>query len=176
MSILLVTLIALSLSMDAFSLSLLYGTLKMDKNSKIKLASIVGLFHFIMPILGNLVGNTIIKILPIKANIIVFMILFFIGIEMIIESFKENSKTNYLDILGMILFAFAVSLDSFTTGLCLDIIYKNKLVSVILFSSFSFLFTYLGLYLGEYINNKAGKISTFFGGFILIIISILYII
>ena len=76
----------------------------------------------------------------------------------------------------MLLFSFAVSLDSFTTGLGLDILYKNKLVSIILFSIFSFSFTYLGLNLGEYISNKIGKISTFFGGIVLMLIGLIYII
>lgn len=176
MSILLVTLIALSLSMDAFSLSLAYGTLKMNKSSKLKLSIIVGIFHFFMPLLGDMVGYTIINLLPIESKIIVFFILFLIGFEMIIESFKENSNIKYLDLIGMILFGFAVSLDSFTTGLGLNVIYYNKFVSIILFSLFSFLFTYLGLNLGEYINNKVGKISTFFGGITLIVIGTFYII
>ncbi len=176
MSIIPVMLIALSLSMDAFSLSLAYGTLSTNKNYKIKLSLIVGIFHFIMPILGSIVGYTIINILPIKPSIIIFMILFFIGVEMIIESFKENSNIKYLDLIGMLLFSFAVSLDSFTTGLGLDVLYKNKLVSIILFSLFSFSFTYLGLNLGGYISNKIGKISTFFGGIVLILIGIIYII
>lgn len=173
MSIIPVILIALSLSMDAFSLSLAYGTLNINK---IKLSVIVGLYHFFMPLLGYNVGYKIINYLPIKSTIIVFMILFFIGFEMIIESFKDNNKIKNLDLIGMLLFGFAVSLDSFTTGLGLNIIYKNKLVSIILFSSFSFIFTYLGLNIGEFINNKIGKLSTFVGGLVLIIIGLFYII
>ena len=173
MSIIPVILIALSLSMDAFSLSLAYGTLNINK---IKLSVIVGLYHFFMPLLGYNVGYKIINYLPIKSTVIVFMILFFIGFEMIIESFKDNNKIKNLDLIGMLLFGFAVSLDSFTTGLGLNIIYKNKLVSIILFSSFSFIFTYLGLNIGEFINNKIGKISTFVGGLVLILIGLFYII
>lgn len=176
MSIIPVILIAISLSMDAFSLSLAYGTLKMNNSSKLKLSIIVGLFHFFMPFLGDFVGYTIINILPIDSSIIIFMILFFIGFEMIIESFKENANIKYLDLIGMFLFGFAVSLDSFTTGLGLNVIYKSKLISIMLFSIFSFLFTYIGLNLGEYINNKVGKISTFFGGITLMLIGLFYVI
>ena len=176
MSIIPVILIALSLSMDAFSLSLAYGTLKMEKASKLKLSIIVGLYHFFMPLLGDIVGYNIINLLPIKPEVILFMILFFIGVEMIIESFKDNKSIKYLDLFGMLLFAFAVSLDSFTTGLGLNVIYNNKFVSIILFSISSFIFTYIGLNLGEYINHKLGKISTFFGGLTLILIGLFYII
>ena len=75
-----VILIAVSLSMDAFSLSLLYGTLKMDRITNLKLSIIVGIYHFFMPLLGNVVGYTIINVLPIKPNFIVFMISFIFSI------------------------------------------------------------------------------------------------
>ena len=176
MSIIPVLLIAFSLSMDAFSLSLAYGTLKMSKSNKIILSIIVGLFHFFMPLLGDIVGYTVINVLPIKPHYILFIILFFIGFEMIIESFKDNNSIKYLDLLGMILFGFAVSLDSFTTGLGLNVIYNNKYISIIFFSIFSATFTYIGLNLGEYISCKIGKISTFIGGLILIFIGVFYII
>ena len=57
MSLLIIT--AVSLSMDAFSLSLLYGTLGMKKEEKLILSFIVGIFHFIMPLLGKCFGNLI---------------------------------------------------------------------------------------------------------------------
>ena len=46
----------IGLSMDAFSLSLSLGTTNPEKNIILKTALIVGLFHFIMPILGYFIG------------------------------------------------------------------------------------------------------------------------
>ena len=88
MAIIMVLIVAVSLSMDAFSLSLAYGTLNFPKKNIMLLSIIVGLYHFFMPILGMHVGNIIISILPIKPSTLVFIVLFFIGIEMIIESLK----------------------------------------------------------------------------------------
>ena len=59
MSITIIFLIAVSLSMDAFSLSLAYGTLNVDKSKRILLSIIVGAYHFFMPILGMNVGKTV---------------------------------------------------------------------------------------------------------------------
>ena len=42
----------IGLSMDAFSLSLSLGTTNPKKSIILKTALIVGLFHFIMPLLG----------------------------------------------------------------------------------------------------------------------------
>lgn len=171
---LLIFIIAVSLSMDAFSLSLAYGTLNLEKNKFKQLALIVGIFHFIMPILGTLIGKVIINTLPILPNTLVFIILFLIGVQMILESFKEERNIKKLDLIEMLLFGFAVSIDSFTTGISL--IYQSLILSSLLIALTSFTFTYLGLILGKKINKLIGKISTIIGGIILIIIGIMYVI
>lgn len=175
MAIIMVLIVAVSLSMDAFSLSLAYGTLNFPKKNIMLLSIIVGLYHFFMPILGMHVGNIIISILPIKPSTLVFIVLFFIGIEMIIESLKEDRNIKMLSIIEMIIFGLAVSIDSFTVGLGLEVIYKSPFVSAFIFSISSFVFTYLGLYLGKMINNVIGRVSTIIGGVVLIIIGIFYL-
>ena len=176
MSLILVIIIAISLSMDAFSLALAYGTLNFEKKEITLLSTIVGLFHFIMPIIGMCVGNVIINLLPIKPDTVVFMVLFLIGVQMIIESFKDTRKINKLTIIEMFLFAFAVSIDSFTLGLGLKVIYKYPIISALIFSITSFIFTYIGLNIGKKINSIISNYSTILGGIILIIVSILYLI
>lgn len=176
MSLLIVFMVAVSLSMDAFSLSLAYGTLNLNKKSINTLSLIVGIYHFFMPILGMFVGSTIIYLLPITPNTLVFMVLFLIGVQMIIESFKEDKNVKKLNFLEMLLFGFAVSIDSFTLGLGLRVIYKVPLISASVFSITSFLFTYIGLTMGKKINEIVGRLSTIIGGILLIIISIMYVI
>ena len=51
MSIIMVIVIAVSLSMDAFSLSLAYGTLNLEKSQIRLLSLIVRLYHFFMQML-----------------------------------------------------------------------------------------------------------------------------
>ena len=63
MEIILLVIIAVTLSMDAFSLSLAYGTIGLDKKNIILLSCIVGIYHFIMPQIGNLFGILILKII-----------------------------------------------------------------------------------------------------------------
>ena len=175
MSIYIIITIAVSLSMDAFSLSLAYGTLNLEKQYIKKLSSIVGIYHFIMPLLGLTIGNILLKIIPIDPNIIVCVVLTFIGIEMIIDSFKKEDNIKIMTIKEMILFGLAVSLDSFSVGIGLEALTKNYILSVSMFSLSSFIFTYIGLTIGKKINNMIGQISTLIGGIILIIIGITYI-
>ena len=169
-----VIIIAISLSMDAFSLSLAYGTRNIKNINIITIT--VGLYHFFMPLLGMNVSKKIIDLLPIKPTTLVFIVLFLIGIEMIIETFKEEKEVKKMNIIEIIIFGLAVSIDSFSVGLSLKTIYKYPIVSSITFSISSMIFTFLGLKLGKYINKKIGSISTILGGITLIIIGVIYIV
>ena len=85
---------------------------------------------------------------------------------------EEDSNTNLSSILSMILFALAVSIDSFAIGIGLNSIYDNHIISALTFSLFSFTFTLIGLLIGKYISNKIGNVSKIVGGLILIALSI----
>lgn len=176
MSLYIIIVIAVSLSMDAFSLSLAYGTLNLEKKYILKLSVIVGIYHFFMPLIGLKLGNIIENIINVNPNLITLIVLSYIGIEMIIESFKKQEKVKKMNLKELILFGLAVSIDSLSTGIGLNTITQNYIASVTIFSLTSFIFTYLGLILGKKINNIIGKISTLIGGIILIIIGIMYII
>ncbi len=176
MSFFIVIIIGISLSMDAFSLALAYGTHYITNKQINMLSVIVGLYHFIMPLLGLLVGKKIINLLPIKTNVLVFIILFLIGVEMIVESIKNEVVIRKINFMEMLVFGFAVSIDSFSLGISLKTIYNDYYLSVITFSICSFLFTFLGLKLGKYINRSVGPLSTLIGGIVLIIIGLFYLV
>lgn len=167
-----ILIIAISLSMDAFSLSLIYGTLNIDKKKILLQSLIVGIYHFIMPNIGNCIGNNISNIITINSNLLVFIILIIIGIQMIIDTFKQKE----INIKKMFSFGLAVSIDSFSIGITLKSISSNILLSTTIFMIVSLLFTYLGLTIGKNVNKKIGKISTILGGIILIIIGLLYVV
>lgn len=170
-----IMLIALSLSMDAFSLSLAYGTLNLEKQYIKELSIIVGIYHFIMPLIGHRIGNILLKLIPLNPDIIVFIVLTYIGIEMILDSFKNEEIKKIMTLKELLLFGLAVSLDSLSIGIGLDAISKNHVTTLLTFSITSLTLTYIGLLLGKTINNKIGKISTLIGGIVLIIIGITYI-
>ena len=102
MNIILIFIIAVSLSMDAFSLSLAYGTISMSKKEIRLLSIIVGIYHFFMPILGMLIGKFIFNIMHISGDLIVLIIFSFIGINMIIESLKKEEKVKKMKLGEMI--------------------------------------------------------------------------
>jgi len=175
MGFFLVIIIAISLSMDAFSLSLAYGTLGVSKKQIYILSLIVGIFHFFMSLIGLFIGSSILNIIKIDTNYIVFIVLLIIGMEMIYESFKEKEDMKIMEKLELFFFAFAVSIDSFSVGLTLTSINDNYILSSFIFAVTSFIFTFLGLILGNKIKNLVGRISTIIGGIVLMVIGIMYI-
>lgn len=170
-----VIMIAIGLSMDAFSLAILYGTLNFNKRKTLTLSSLVGVFHFFMPLLGNLIGIIILKILPIEPNIVVGIIFFIISIQMILSIFKQEEIVDLKGMFATMLFAFTVSIDSFSVGIGLSAICDSKILAVSIFSITSFLFTYVGLSIGSKLTEKFGKWSTLFGGAILLLLSFAYL-
>ena len=167
-----ILLIGISLSMDAFSLALIYGIRGLTQKQKILLSIIVGIYHFIMPLIGLSFGTLLDNINIISINIIASLILLYIGIDLIISNFKKEDKIEITK-TGFLIFGLSVSLDSLTIGIGLKAITDSYLLSSIVFSLSSLIFTYLGLTLGNVIGNKIGSYSKLIGGIILILIAII---
>ena len=158
--------------MDAFSLALVYGMQGMTKKQKIFLSIIVGIYHFIMPLIGLIFGTILDNINLISIDIIATLILIYIGIDLIISNSKKEDRLEITKI-GFLIFGLSVSIDSLTIGIGLKAITNNYLISSIIFSLTSLIFTYLGLTLGNIIGNKIGSYSKIIGGSVLIIIAII---
>jgi len=170
MEIYTLSLIAFGLSMDAFSLSLAYGTININKKDMLLLSSIVGIYHYIMPIIGNLLGTTLLSFF--SPDLVILIILLFIGLNFIKETFSKQQEIKKMTFIELLMFGFAVSIDSFSIGIGLEHITKNHFLSSLIFSVFSFSFTILGLYLGKKISQIFGKFATLLGGILLIGIGI----
>lgn len=167
--------IAIALSMDTFSLSLGIGTCNLSKKKMLLFSVIVGIMHFIMPLLGNFVGEKIVSIFTINSNFLLGIILIYLAITMFIDIFKNEDKNIDLKFLNMILFAIGVSVDSFSTGLGLQAITSNMIAAVMIFSVTSFCFTYLGLLIGKYANRVLGIYATIFGAILLVVIGVFHL-
>jgi putative Mn2+ efflux pump MntP len=166
-----IILIAVSLSIDAFSLALAYSL--MNKNKKYLYVSfLVGVFHFFMPLIGQKIGDLFIDEIPIEPHLIIAIIFSIILIEMI-KSIKEDKEIFEFNFINGVLFAFFVSLDSFSVGIGLNIITNNFITSCIIFSIFSCFLTYVGFIIGNYFSKKVGNISKFIG-IILLLFLIVY--
>lgn len=174
-SVLLVVMTAVALSMDAFSVSLSFGTLNLRKRRMLFLSIIVGIFHFVMPLLGMVLGETVnekLIILPKTLTAIIFII---IGIQMFLSIFSKESNFTIAKTSGLLLFGIAVSLDSFCAGIGLGAQGMNLLFVLLCFSIVSATFTLVGCILGKLVHEVFGKVSTIIGGIILILLGLSYL-
>lgn len=167
--------IGIALSMDAFSLSLGIGTFNISNKKALLLSSIVGIMHFIMPFLGVILGAKLINIFSLDSNFLLGMILVAISIEMLFDLLKKEEKSINLSFLGMLLFAFGVSLDSFSTGIGLTAITNNIFMAMTIFTICSFSFTFMGLTIGKYTNKLLGVYSSLIGSVLLMGIGLFYV-
>lgn len=164
--------IGLALSMDTFSLALSLGTLNLSKKNIIFFPLLVGLFHFVLPLISRHIGSYILFINPNKLLGIIFLVLF---IKLFLELRKEEELSLNINLLSLFILALSVSLDSFTTGLGLRTISNSKYLPSFIFWIESTFFTFLGLLIGKCANNSLGKVANYFGLFLLLILSIVHL-
>lgn len=171
-----ILIIGVALSMDTFSLSLGVGTYNLEKRKSLQLAVLVGIMHFIMPLLGNVVGDKIMHFFELNSNLFLGCILLFIAGNLLIDMIKKEEDTTIdLSFLGMFLFAFGVSIDAFSTGLALTAITQNKILAMCLFSITSFIFTWVGLSVGSFVSSKLGNKASILGFILLVILGVFHI-
>ncbi len=170
-------LIGIGLSMDAFSLSILYGTLNLKKRKILWLSAIVGIYHFIMPLLGYLIGDHVLSKFILNPEILVAIIFCVIAGQML-YSLKQEEEIKSLDgFFSLLLFGFTVSIDSFSIGMGFGTLQHtifHILFGSLMFSLISCLFTYFGLSIGSTLSKKFGKMATFIGSIILFGMAIYY--
>ena len=162
--------------MDTFSLSLGVGMFHVSNKKALKLAIIVGIMHFVMPFLGMILGEQLIHIFEIKYDVLLGFILILISLQMVVDIIRHEEEKFDLSFLGMFLFAFGVSLDSFSLGLGLKAITSNIYLAMSIFAICSSLFTYLGIVVGRFANKLLGIYANVLGAIILFVLGFMHLI
>lgn len=161
--------------MDAFSLSIVYGTLNLSKKIKNFLSVTVGIFHFIMPLLGSLLGLFIVNHIISNPDILVAIIFTILSIEMLFNIKElDEEKKDFKNLVNAFIFGFSVSIDSFSVGIALGTHNENIILAGTLFAITSFIFTLVGLNIGKFLTLKFGKIANIIGSILLLILALTY--
>lgn len=160
---------ALALGMDAFSISLGMGMLKLGFRQIFHVGFVVGLFHLVMPLLGMLVGHTMSDTFGKITVYIGGVLLIVLGAQMIISGFKREENSIIAPVgLGLFLFAISVSLDSFSIGMTLGIYGARTAPVLISFGLSSAIMTWIGLLMGRKARHLVGAYGEAIGGGILL--------
>ena len=172
-------LIGIGLSMDAFAVAICKG-LNMRKINY-KHATIIALFfggfQALMPLVGWALGKQFESYITSIDHWIAFVLLAFIGGNMIRESMNDSDddkKENLekLDIKELFMLAIATSIDALAVGITFAFLQVNIIEAIGIIGITTFILSVLAVIIGNKFGNKYGKKAELFGGIVLVLIGV----
>lgn len=168
-------LIAISLSMDAFAVSICKG-LSVHKVSFAH-AMTCGLwfggFQFLMPTLGFFLGDRFAVVLTNFGPWVAFVLLAIIGVNMVRESFGGDEKLDDdYSAKAMLPLAVATSIDALAVGITFAFLQVNMYIALPLIGGVTFLLSFAGVKLGHAFGAKYKSKAECLGGLVLILIGL----
>jgi putative Mn2+ efflux pump MntP len=175
-------LIAFSLSLDAFAVSIGVGAAQScpDRRSKLRLALHFGIFQALMPLLGWLVGATAIQFIGQFDHWIALGLLGYVGMNMILSGLKRSAGGSSSDQpcndpsrgRTLVMLSIATSIDAFAVGLSLGLLKVLVLLPALFIGLVTFTLSIAGLFLSQKLGEKFGKWMEIAGGVVLIAIGL----
>ncbi len=167
-------LMALGVSMDAFAVSIGKGLAlkRASFRDAIIIALWFGIFHAMMPIIGYYIGETVIDYIEKFAHWVIFAILVYLGGMLIRDAIKDVGHTEDKEtgISSMLPLSIAVSIDSLAVGIGLAAEEVSIIVGALNLGIVTGLMSFGGVFLGNRIGTRYGRVATFAGGAILVVI------
>ncbi|MCL2285867.1 MAG: manganese efflux pump MntP family protein [Firmicutes bacterium] len=170
-------LLALALAMDAFAVAICIGLTA--PKFRIRNAVIVGLyfgvFQAIMPLIGYWAGGVFAERITALDHWIAFAILAFLGVKMIVGSFKnddEPGKEVCLGVAAMFPLAIATSIDALAAGVTFAFARVSIVPAIVLIGVIAFIMSALGVKLGEFVGLKFKSKAELLGGIILVALAV----
>lgn len=175
MSLIEIILISAGLAMDAFGVSIGKGlTMPVGENGrKVTLAFLFGLFQFLMPLIGWLIGRQFIDVIADWDHWIIFGLLGYLGIAMIREGLSDDDEDDdktFLGVWEMMMLSVATSLDAMAVGLTFAFLPINVWEASATIGVITFGISLVGIYLGKFMDRFVGKYADIIGGGVLILI------
>jgi putative Mn2+ efflux pump MntP len=172
-----VFLIALSMAMDAFAVTLGASTQENASGPRpvFRMAFHFGLFQFLMPVIGWFAGTTIAGYISAYDHWVAFSLLAFVGLRMIRSAFDPHDERYKKDPSRgwtLILLAVATSIDALAVGFSLALVGVTIWYPAVVIGVVTGLISMFGGLLGNRLGQKFGKSMEIIGGIILIIIGV----
>ena len=130
-----------------------------------------------MPIVGWLVGRSLLKFIKAYDHWVAFIMLSVLGIKMIYDSLAHQEKEEFARSdptrgLSLVILSVATSIDALAVGISLAAIQVAIVYPAIIIGLVAFLMTVIGLKIGPLLKLVVGKGAEFSGGLILIFIGL----
>ena len=167
--------IAIGLSMDSFSVSISSGIFlkKFQLGEVLKISIILALFQGLFTATGWILGIKFSDLISSIDHWIAFVLLVYLGIKMIHESFKnEESEISSLSNKKVFLRGFATSLDALAVGISFAVLQTPIIIPTVAITATTLIFSIFGLYIGTKFGNIKWLNIELIGGLILIAIGV----
>ncbi len=177
-------LLAVSLAMDCFTVSIVSGTIlrKWQNDVILRIALLFGLFQALMPLAGWLAMQFFATRVEAYGHVIAFFLLLFIGGRMIWESIRsshgEEADEKHRSVFcperlsTQLLLAVATSIDALAVGITFGFLQVRILPAVCFIGAVTFLLSALGVKVGSLFGERWRKSAQITGGVILILLGI----
>ncbi|MDD5397964.1 MAG: manganese efflux pump MntP family protein [Dehalococcoidia bacterium] len=171
---LVVFLIAIGLSADCFAVALSASVTAKNPSrlQVLRVAAMFGLFQAIMPVLGWLAGQTMVKFIASYDHFLAFVLLAIVGGRMIWESFhhkKEyDEQTDVTKGWMLLTLSVATSIDALAVGFSIAFMDVHVAVASIIIGVVAFIATVIGFLLGKKAGALIGRWAEAIGGIVLI--------
>jgi putative Mn2+ efflux pump MntP len=168
-----ILLIALGLAMDAFAVSIAAAAAGRASSPRpiFRLAFHFGLFQFLMPVLGWLLGTQIAHFIAAFDHWIAFVLLALVGVRMIRSGCATEPTLQVAEPSRgwtLIMLSIATSIDALAIGLSLAMLQVNIWYPAAVIGVVTALLSLVGVRLGCSLGLRFGKPMEILGGIILI--------
>lgn len=168
--------LAVGLSMDAFAVSVCKGLAmaRCDVKKAMTCGIWFGGFQALMPAIGYVLGRQFVDYITAIDHWIAFVLLAFIGGNMIREAVSGEEETDdSLDIKTMFLLAVATSIDALAVGITFAFLPGTNIVAAVSFIGIvTFVLSSLGVKIGNVFGMRYKKKAEIAGGAILLILGV----
>ena len=167
--------IGISLSMDAFAVSICKGlsVRKVQLSHALICGAWFGAFQAIMPSFGYFLGSRLEHLFNSVGPWVAFILLAVIGVNMVRESFGgDETVDNDFSAKAMLPLAVATSIDAFAVGVGFAAMEANIVVAALLIGCTTFTLSAIGVKVGAVFGDKYRAVSERIGGLVLILIGL----
>lgn len=167
--------IGISLSMDAFAVSICKGlsVRKVQLSHALICGAWFGAFQAIMPSFSYFLGSRFEHLLNSVGPWVAFILLAVIGVNMVRESFGgDETVDNDFSAKAMLPLAVATSIDAFAVGVGFAAMEANIVVAALLIGCTTFTLSAIGVKVGAAFGDKYRAVSERIGGLVLILIGL----
>lgn len=176
MSLIEILVIAIGVSMDAFAVAICKGlsVSRLRPSHALKTGLWFGGFQALMPLIGYFAGVRFADVVSSVDHWIAFILLGFIGANMIKESFSREEENHDSDFSfkTMLAMAVATSIDALAVGVSFAFLRVRIWMAVLIIGLMTALFSIAGVRIGNVFGSRYKSLAELVGGVILLLMGI----